>query len=95
MKKLLNPRWEEGREYLRSKIMPRLHEMQRDLFGNEKIHTTIMVGRNGENVTTSVAIFDGKEIKDSIYLSLFCTDCTEYMESEYTKLTDFIKEYTA
>lgn len=95
MKKLLNPRWEEGREYLRSKILPRLHEMQRDLFGKENIHTDVMVSRNGEGVSASVAIFAGKEVKDSIYLSIFCTDSTEYIESEYTKLTDFIKKYTA
>lgn len=95
MKKLENPKWEEGREYLRSKILPRLHEMQRDLFGNEKIHTDVMVSRNGEGVSASVAIFEGKEIKDSVYFSVFCSDSIEYIESEHAKLAYFIKEYTA
>lgn len=56
MKKLENPKWEECRDYLRSKILPRLQEMQRDLFGNEKLIFEISVGKK-ENIFPCIQMF--------------------------------------
>ena len=43
MKKLENPKWEDGRDYMRDKILPRLQEIQRDVFGNGKVGLEIDV----------------------------------------------------
>ena len=95
MKKLKYPEWEEGRKYLRSEILPRLQEMQRDLFGNEYLFISVAINRNGEHICANIAIFEGEEISRSIFVNFFCTNSIEEIESEYTKLTDFIKKYTA
>ena len=94
MKKLMYPEWEEGRKYLRIEILPRLHEMQRDLFGTEDLLMNMTINRNGEHICASIAIFEGEEISRSIFVNFFCTNSIEEIESEYTKLTDFIKKYT-
>lgn len=95
MKKLMYPEWEEGRKYLRSDILPRLHEMQRDLFGTEDLLMNMAINRNGEHICANIAIFEGDEISRSIFVNFFCTNSIEEIESEYTKLTEFIKKYTA
>ena len=95
MKNLKYPEWEEGREYLRSKILPRLHEMQRDLFGNEDLLMSVTINRNGEHIPVNVHIFKDEETTSFILVNFFCTNSIEEIESEYTKLTDFIKKHTA
>lgn len=95
MKNLKHPEWEEGREYLRSKILPRLHEMQRDLFGNEDLLIGVTTNRDGIHISANVSIFEGNEISSFILVNFFCTNSIEQIEAEYTKLTDFIKKHTA
>ena len=48
MKKLENPKWEDCRDYLRDKILPRLQEIQRDMFGNGKVGLEIDVDPEGK-----------------------------------------------
>lgn len=91
MKKLENPKWEDCRDYLRDKILPRLQEMQLDLFGNEKIIFEISVGKNGEYIS----VYTNVSSDDSLYLHLSCVDSREEINSELADLTDFIKEHTA
>lgn len=96
MKKLENPKWEDGRDYLRDKILPRLQEMQRDIFGNEKLFVTMAIGLNGAYISVSVSVFDEcDKIADSFYPKFFFNDSNEQLESEYKRLTDFIKEHSA
>lgn len=95
MKNLKHPEWEEGREYLRSKILPRLHEMQRDLFGTEDLIIGVTTNRDGIHISANVSIFKGNEILSFILVNFFCTNSIEQIEAEYTKLTDFIKKHTA
>lgn len=95
MKKLLNPRWEEGREYLRSKILPRLHDMQRDLFGDEYLTINVSVGPNGEYVTAYAAIMKGGEMQDNIFVHLCAYDSRENIDFEYGKLLNFLVLYQA
>lgn len=88
---------EERKDYLRNIILPRLQEMQRDIFGNEKLFVTTATGLNGAYISVSVSVFDdgrGK-IADSFYPKFFFNDSNEQLESEYEKLTDFIKKYSA
>ena len=95
MKKLENPKWEECRNYLRNTILPRLQEIQRDLFGDEFFTIEVGVGPSGRYVTAFASVVIDGEILDSISLHLSVFDGQEYIESECIKLTEFIKMYTA
>ena len=87
---------EERKDYLRNVILPRLQEMQRDIFGNEKLFITMATGLNGAYISVSVSVFEECEkIADSFYPKFFFNDSNEQLESEYEKLTDFIKKYSA
>ena len=96
MKKLENPKLEERRDYLRNVILPRLQGMQRDIFGNEKLFITMATGLNGAYISVSVSVFEEPDkISDSFYPKFFFNDSNEQLESEYEKLTEFIKKYSA
>lgn len=95
MKKLENPKLEECRNYLRNFILPRLQEIQRDLFGDEFFTIEVGVGSDGRYVTVFASVAIGGEILDSISLHLSVFDGQECIESECIKLTDFIKKYIA
>ena len=96
MKKLENPKLKKRRDYLRSNVLPRLQEIQRGLFGNEKLFVTMSAGLNGAYISVSVSVFEEPDkIADSFYPKFFFNDSNEQLESEYEKLTDFIKKYTA
>ena len=95
MKKLENPKWEECRDYLRSTILPRLQEMQRDTFGIEFFNLEVGVGTSGRYISVYASIIIDDEVLDSISLHLSIFDSREEIESGCTKLTDFIKEYSA
>lgn len=87
---------EERKDYLRNVILPRLQEMQRDIFGNEKLFVTMATGLNGAYISVSVSVFEEcDKIADSFYPKFFFNDSNEQLESEYEKLTDFIKKYSA
>lgn len=95
MKKLENPKWEECRNYLRNTILPRLQEMQRDTFGIEFFNLEVGVGTSGRYISVYASIIIDDEVLDSISLHLSIFDSREEIESGCTKLTDFIKEYSA
>lgn len=95
MKKLENPKWEECRDYLRSKVLPRLQEIQRSTFGIEFFNLEVGVGTSGRYISVYASIIIDDEVLDSISLHLSIFDSREEIESGCTKLTDFIKEYTA
>ena len=96
MKKLENPKFEKRRDYLRSNVLPRLQAMQRDIFGNEKMFITMATGLNGAYISVSVSVFEEPDkIADSFYPKFFFNDSNEQLESEYEKLTEFIKKYSA
>ena len=96
MKKLENPELKKRRDYLRSNILPRLQAMQRDIFGNEKLFVTMATGLNGAYISVSVSVFEERDkIADRFYPKFFFNESNEQLESEYEKLTDFIKKYSA
>lgn len=87
---------EKRKDYLRNVILPRLQEMQRDIFGNEKLFVTTATGLNGAYISVSVSVFEEcDKIADSFYPKFFFNDSNEQLESECEKLTDFIKKYSA
>lgn len=96
MKKLEEPKCEvKSREYLRDKILPRLQEIQRDIFGNGKVGLEIDVDPEGKYIVChSYTIMYGK-VNKYLHLHLSCVLDREKLESEYKRLTDFIKEHSA
>lgn len=95
MKKLENPKLEERRDYLRNTVLPKLHEMQRDLFGDEYLTTNVSVGPNGEYVTAYAAIMKCDEMKGNIFVHLSVYDSRENIDFEYGKLLNFLVLYQA
>lgn len=95
MKKLENPKFEECRDYLRNTILHRLQEMQRDLFGNEILTLETDIGTNGKFVTAFCSVIINNVIRDRISLHLCVYDDREKIDSDYARLTDFIKKYSA
>ena len=91
MNKLENPKWEECRDYLRSNVLPRLQEIQRDLFGNEKLIFEVSVGKKGEYIS----VYTNVSADDALYMHLSCVDSREEIDSELAKITNFINEHTA
>lgn len=94
MKKLENPELEELKDYLRNTILPKLQEIQRDLFGNEFCTIEVGVGTSGRYITAFASVVIDGEILDSISLHLSVFDGQECIESECIELTEFIKKYT-
>ena len=95
MKKLENPKWEDGRDYLRDKILPRLQEIQRDMFCNGNVGLEIDVDPEGKYIVCHAYTIMYGKVNKYIHLHLSCVDSREEIDSEYEKLTDFIKKYTA
>ena len=95
MKKLENPKLEERRDYLRNTVLPKLHGMQRDLFGDEYLTINVSVGPNGEYVTAYAAIMKCDKMKDNIFVHLSVYDSRENIDFEYGKLLNFLVLYQA
>lgn len=95
MKKLKYPEWEEKRNYLRNVILPKLHGMQRDLFGDEYLTTNVSVGPNGEYVTAYAAIMKCGEMQDNIFVHLSVYDSREKIDFWYGKFLNFLVLYQA
>mgnify|MGYP006971533336 FL=1 len=95
MNKLENPNLKNRRDYLRGNVLPRLQEMQRDLFDNEHLTFDLSVGACGLFVSAFSSYILNRKVLDSIYLNFSVCDSNDQFESEYEKLTEFIKKYSA
>lgn len=95
MNKTENPKWEEQRKYLRDKILPRLQEIQRDVFGKNKVGLEIDVEPEGKYIVCHAYTIMYGKVNKYLYLHLSCVLDREKLESEYKRLTDFIKEHSA
>ena len=95
MKKLENPKCEECRDYLRNTILPRLQEIQRDMFGNGKVGLEIDVDPEGKYIVFHAYTIMYGKVNKYLHLHLSCVLDREELESEYKILTDFIKEHSA
>lgn len=84
MKKLENPKWEEkSREYLRNKILPRLQEIQRDIFGKNKIGLEVDVDPEGKYIVCHAYTIMYGKVNKYLHLHLSCVLDREKLESEY------------
>ena len=95
MKKLENPKWEDCRYYLRNTILPRLQEIQSHMFGKGKVGLEIDVEPEGKYIVCHAYTIMYGKVSKYLHLHLSCVLDREKMESEYKRLTDFIKEHSA
>ena len=95
MKKLENPKWEDCRYYLRNTILPSLQEIQRDMFGKGKVGLEIDVEPEGKYIVCHAYTIMYGNVNKYLHLHLSCVLDREKLESEYKRLTDFIKEHSA
>ena len=95
MKKLENPKWEDCRYYLRNTILPRLQEIQRDMFGNGKVGLEIDVDPEGKYIVCHAYTIMYGKVNKYLHLHLSCVLDREDMDKEYNKLAEFLKKYSA
>ncbi len=95
MKKLENPKWEDCRDYLRENILPRLQEIQRDVFGNGNVGLEIDVDPEGKYIVCHAYTIMYGKVNKYLHLHLSFVLGRENLECEYNRLTDFIKEHSA
>ena len=95
MKKLENPKWEDCRDYLRDKILPRLHEIQSDIFCNGKVGLEIDVDPEGKYIVCHAYTIMYGKVNKYLHLHLSCVLDSENLECEYKRLTEFLKKYLA
>ena len=95
MKKLENPKWEDCRYYLRNTILPRLQEIQRDMFGKGKVGLEIDVEPEGKYIVCHAYTIMYGKVNKYLHLHLSCVLDREKLESESKRLTDFNKEHSA
>lgn len=98
MNKLDYPEWEESREYLRTSILPKLQEIQRDLFGDENLSMQISLSCGG---CLSAYLFAREDEKDKLKITAvahFCflyTRNAKYNKKKYEGILGFIKKHSA
>lgn len=91
MKKLENnPEWIDGVELLR-----KLQEIQRDVFGKNKVGLEIDVEPEGKYIVAHAYTFKNGKVNKYLHLHLSSTYSSEKLKLDYEKLTDFIKEHSA
>lgn len=96
MNKPESSNWEvKSREYLRDKILPRLQEIQRDVFGKNKVGLEVDVEPEGKYIVCHAYTIMYGKVNKYLHLHLSCVLDREKLESEYEKLTDFIKVHSA
>lgn len=98
MKKLDYPEWEENREYVRTSILPKLQEIQRDFFGDESLTVQISASCGG---CLSVSLFvredadEPHKITATLHLAFFYTKRANYNKKKYEGILGFIKKHSA
>lgn len=96
---MIEEEYKENEEYIRSTILPKLQEAQREVLENpSRLSLDIcMNNRNGEGYISSFACVmnDMGEITDTCYPRFICVDSKEEMDERLNKLKEFIKKYSA
>lgn len=97
MKKFMYQDWKENSEYIRTHILPRLQEVQRDMYASDIFTVDLSVNMCG-GVTFSIIARenpDNNEITATVYFSFFYTRNAKYNEKMYKGIAGFIKKHSA
>lgn len=96
---MIEEEYKENEEYIRSTILPKLQEAQREVLENpSRLSLDIcMNNRNGEGYISSFACVmnDMGEITDTCYPRFICVDSKEEIDERLNELKEFIKKYIA
>lgn len=94
---MIQEEFKESVEYIRSTILPKLQEIQRDLTGMLN-GVSINVSFDGQNgsVFSFVSVTDEySTITDTCSTNFFFVDSKEELDKKYNELAEFLKKYLA
>lgn len=94
---MIQEEYKENVEYIRSTILPKLQEIQRDLAGNlPGVSFNVRVDGDTGSMSAHASVFDDTcKITDRCTVNFFHMDKKEEIDDEYNKLAEFIKKYSA
>ena len=94
---MIDEKYKENVEYIRSTILPQLQEIQRDLAESLKgVSLGVRLDGDTGSVSAHASVFDDTcKVKDSCTANFFHVDDREDMDKEYNKLAEFLKKYLA
>lgn len=94
---MIDEKYKENVEYIRSTILPQLQEIQRDLAESlPGVNFNVRIDGDTGSVSTHASVFDDTcKVTDSCTANFFHVDDMEEMDNEYNKLAEFLKKYLA
>ena len=94
---MIDEKYKENVEYIRSTILPQLQEIQRDLAESlPGVNLNIRIDGDTGSVSGHASVFDDTcKVADSCTANFFYVDDREEMDKEYNKLAEFLKTYLA
>lgn len=94
---MIDEEYKENVEYIRSTILPKLQEIQRDLAESlPGVSLTVRLDGDTGSMSAHAAVFDDRcEVTDSCTANFFHVDDREEIDKEYNKLAEFLKKYLA
>ena len=94
---MIDEKYKENVEYIRSTILPQLQEVQRDLAEIlQGVNFNVRIDGDTGSVSAHASVFyDTCKVKDSCTANFFHVDDMEDMDKEYNKLAEFLKKHLA
>ena len=95
---MIDEEYKKNEEYINSTILPKLHEIQREVLKKKsRLSLDVSVSnRYGEGYISSFACVRngmGGEITDTCYPRFICADSKEEMDELFNELKEFIKKH--
>ena len=94
---MIDEKYKENVEYIRSTILPQLQEIQRDLAESLKgVSLGVRLDGDTGSVSAHASVFDDTcKVTDSCTANFFHVDDRQEMDKEYNKLAEFLKKHLA
>lgn len=96
---MIDEEYKKNEEYINSTILPKLHEIQREVLKNQsRLSLDVSVSnKNGEGYISSFACVmnDMGEITDTCSVRLICVCSKEEIDERLNELKEFIKKHLA
>lgn len=94
---MIQEEYKENVDYIRSTILPKLQEIQRDLAESlPGVNFNVRVDGDTGSVSAHASVFDDTcKITDSCTVNFFHVDGKKELDKEYNKLAEFLKKYLA
>ena len=94
---MIDEEYKDNVEYIRSTILPKLQEIQRDLAESlPGVSFTVRLNGVTGSASAHAAVFDDTcKVTDRCTANFFHVDDREEIDKEYNKLAEFLKKYLA